>query len=79
MNKAYRIFSILLLIAVIPSGQASEVDVKNKTASLISRAELMLMLPSDADLNNIKRQQKAFQKGLYWTKNKTVKPLDRKS
>ncbi len=67
------------MIAVIPSGQASEVDVKNKTASLISRAELMLMLPSDADLNNIKRQQKAFQKGLYWTKNKTVKPLDRKS
>jgi len=48
----------------------------SESINLISQAELMLILPSDADLENIKRQQKAFKRGLYWTKNKTLKHLD---
>jgi len=72
VNKAYRTSIIILLLALTPWANTGATE----SIKLITQAELMLILPSDADLQNIKRQQKAFKRGLYWTKNKTLKHLD---
>jgi len=72
VRKAYQAFIIILILTLAPWVSASG----SESIKLITQAELMLILPSDADLQNIKRQQKAFKRGLYWTKNKTLKHLD---
>ena len=72
MRKAYQAFIIILILTLAPWVSASG----SESIKLITQAELMLILPSDADLQNIKRQQKAFKRGLYWTKSKTLKHLN---
>lgn len=76
MIKAIRISIIILLVSLTTVASA---DSRSLSApKLITQAELILILPDDADLKNIRRQQKAYKKGFYWTKSKTLRPLDRK-
>lgn len=72
MSKTYRMSIAILLLTFIPWMSVSS----SELTKLISQTELIQLLPSDADLKNIKRQQKAFKRGLYWTTNRTLKPLD---
>ncbi|WP_250656394.1 hypothetical protein [Alkalimarinus coralli] len=69
--------SILILLFSLTSA-ASAGNLEAPSSKLITQAELMSLLPDDADRQNIKRQQKAYKKGFYWTKSKTLRPLDRK-
>lgn len=78
MIKGIHISIIVLLVSLTSLVNAEKLDVQLSSSKLITQAELMLILPDDADLQNIRRQQKAFKKGFYWTKSKTLRPLDRK-
>ena len=78
MTKAIRISIITLLISLTTVASADNGINAVSASKLITQAELMLILPDDADLKNIKRQQKAYKKGFYWTKSKTLRPIDRK-
>lgn len=78
MIKAIHISIITLLVSLTTVANADNSNSALSASKLITQAELMLILPDDADLRNIRRQQKAYEKGFYWTKSKTLKPLDRK-
>lgn len=78
MTKAIRIFIITLLVSLTTTTSADNSNSGVSASKLITQAELMLILPDNADLKNIRRQQKAYKKGFYWTKSKTLRPLDRK-
>lgn len=77
MIKAIHISIIALLISLTTAASAENSNSVVSASKLITQAELMLILPDDADLKNIRRQQKAYKKGFYWTKSKTLRPLDR--
>jgi hypothetical protein len=72
VSKTYRMSIAIILLTFIPLMSVSS----SESTKLISQADLIQILPSDADLKNIKRQQKAFKRGFYWTTNKTLKPLE---
>ncbi|MCP5162353.1 MAG: hypothetical protein H6999_01395 [Hahellaceae bacterium] len=77
------ILRALFVLCLFPLSIASPVLAEKSTTPTLqiphSAESVIALLPEDADLSNLERQKRAMQRGFYWTKDRTIKPLDRKS